>query len=169
MKASVAWPLAIVSLLALNVLVVAVTVVSANSDPSSSIESNYYEKAVHWDQTAAEAAQSARLGWTCKIRLVGAQSASNPGALDIVLADRNGAPVDGAVVHAEIFHNARAADRTELALSPLASGAYSGAVTAMRPGLWHVNLVVDRAGDRFVLSSDCELLAATPEQPGGRS
>lgn len=57
------WPGIIFVLFGVNFLIVAVTVIGANRT-ASPIEPDYYTKALHWDQTQAQAQRNKSLGWS---------------------------------------------------------------------------------------------------------
>ena len=48
------WPGGVFLLLAMNMVIVGITVYAALSDKSVSIEKRYYEKALAWDETAKQ-------------------------------------------------------------------------------------------------------------------
>ncbi|HRJ49541.1 MAG TPA: FixH family protein, partial [Phycisphaerales bacterium] len=117
------WPGAIFALLGVNVVVVAVTVYFAVTDPSASIEPNYYEKAVRWDESAARRASSGRLGWGVHLEL---GPTAQGRELLATLRDADGMGIDGARVEVEMFHHARAGDRWTPRLEPRGEGVYAG-------------------------------------------
>ena len=65
------------------------------------------------------------------------------------LADRSGAPIEGARVAVEAFHNARASRILSAALSQQGQG-YAAVMPLDRPGLWEFRLRVTRAPEVFV-------------------
>ena len=65
------------------------------------------------------------------------------------LADRAGAPIEGAQVAVEAFHNARASRILSAALSP-AGPEYAAVMPLDRPGLWEFRLRVTRGREVFV-------------------
>lgn len=145
------WPGAIFALLGFNVVVVAVTVYFAVTDPSASIEPNYYEKAVRWDESAARRASSGRLGWGVDFKL--GQIAQGRELL-ASLRDADGIGIDGARVQVEMFHHARAGDRRTLRLEPRGEGVYAGRFGPMRDGTWRLRLMARRGADVFVAELD---------------
>jgi nitrogen fixation protein FixH len=65
------------------------------------------------------------------------------------LADKAGAPIAGAQVTVEAFHNARASRILSAALDPRGQG-YSAVMPLERPGLWEFRLRVTRGPEVFV-------------------
>lgn len=152
------WPTAIFALLGMNMAIVGITVYYATNDPSAAVESDYYQKAVDWDQTVAKRQASDLLGWTPQPRLVRSETGTH---LRLTLTDRDGHAVHGAKVNAVVFHNARAATRFSIDLLEGEPGEYAAAVSADRPGSWHVDLAATRGEDSFIATLNCELAGGT--------
>jgi hypothetical protein len=117
--------------------------VIAARDPGFSLERDYYTRAVHWDEQQAQNQQNQRLGYRLS------PVSTGPSALSVRLVDRNGEPVRGAVVRAEAFANARAANIRKLAFSEGAAGIYRVELGSARPGLWEFRFRVEHAGRVF--------------------
>lgn len=137
---------AIVGVTVLTSLTGAVALVHhAHSDPSFAIEEDYYDKAVRWDESAAERRKSEALGWSVAVSVArGGESAR------IELVDRGGSPVEGAAVSVEAFHNARASDVRRVEAAPAAGGVYEMAGDFTRPGAWEFRIRAARGPDVFV-------------------
>ncbi len=88
----------IIGLLAASVGFMSYTLYRATSDPTFAIEPDYYKKAMNWDQTQRQQAASDALGWAATFAVVKAPGAQT--VTRIRLADRDGAPVSGAVLEA---------------------------------------------------------------------
>lgn len=99
MNAATRWILAIVALLAANLIAMSLLIAAAGSERSRVLP-DYYERAVHFDRTIDQIARNASLGWQVDARL-----AAN--ALTIVVRDRAGVPVRGAQVEIEAMSRAR--------------------------------------------------------------
>ena len=146
------WPLAIVSLLGLNMVIVFITVAYATGDKSAAVEPDYYRKAVEWDQVAAEHEASRKLGWQAGTWIDFSGPTSH---LLVTLTDREGRPVRGAQVEAETFASLRSADRQTLHLlpsdaAPDTASAYSAPISIHQPGLWEVRLTCRRGDETFM-------------------
>jgi nitrogen fixation protein FixH len=70
-------------------------------------------------------------------------------ALELRLVDANGGVVSGAQVRAVAFHNARAAEQTELALTEASPGVYRATLVRARPGLWEARVSAVRGADAY--------------------
>ncbi len=128
----------------------------AARDPGFSLETNYYDRAVHWDREQAQWTENARLG--LKVALAFERG---PRGTEVVarVVDRTGAPVRGAVVRAEAFANARAGERRFLELGEQADGSYRAPLPAARAGLWEVRFSVEQAGGRFTHTARADVPA----------
>jgi len=160
LPAGVVWPAFVVGILSVSLTVCAITVVAATSDPSYAVESEYYEKAVSWDESARLRAASDALGWTADVAVTAPEHGAR--ALEVTVRLRDGSGAEGAAVRALAFHHARRGDARELTLEPVGGGVYRGSLGPGRAGLWQVRLRVDRGPDTFVLTSDVR----TPDRPG---
>lgn len=143
------WPLAIVALLFANVVFHVSVAIYAAQDPSVAYEDDYYEKATHWDDYAAQRARNTELGWNLRIR---SSPDGTPGeqVVRVLLADKNGQPIDGASVSVVTFHNARSADRlTGTLKADGQDGEYTIDLPMRRPGIWEFRLHVDKDGEVF--------------------
>lgn len=160
--AKIVWPAFVVGILSVSLVVCAITVVAATSDPSYAVESDYYEKAISWDESARLRAESEALGWMAEVAVTARERGARQ--LEVRLSLRDGAPADGAAIRALAFHHARRGDAREIGLEPLGGGVYRGALGPGRAGLWQVRLRAERGPDLYLLTRDVR----TPDQPGGR-
>ncbi|MBK8014972.1 MAG: FixH family protein [Deltaproteobacteria bacterium] len=112
-------------------------ILKATTDPSFSVETDYYQKALDWDALQAARRRSEALGWTAKV------DASRE-KLVLELSDRLGAPIADAHVQVEAFHSARADQRVRAALQHDRDGVYSLERAFDRPGLWAYRFVAER-------------------------
>jgi hypothetical protein len=99
------WPILIISFLALNVVIVAVTVTAAHRDGGPALVDQVQERSLRWDQWRAAAARSDALGWLVDARIIPAETA-HPGTLTLNLRDSKG-PVVGADLHVTLLHDAQ--------------------------------------------------------------
>lgn len=150
MKKGWYWPLLIVGLLFVggigpNLILLAM----ATSDPSFSVEPDYYTKSLHWDERLAQERKNSELGWTLGLDLHPGATGEAGIELTAHLLDRAGVPVDGASVELEAFHSARASDVLKASLRSGGEGTYGARLPARRPGLWEFRFVVRRGADVF--------------------
>jgi nitrogen fixation protein FixH len=142
------WPALVGALLIGGVGANVGLMVAATRDPSFAVERDYYRKALHWDETMAQEATNAALGWSVAVAV---EPAEVPGRARIRarVADREGRPVTGARVAVEAFPSARASHVLSLVLPPDAGGGYAATLELERPGLWELRFRVERDGQVF--------------------
>jgi nitrogen fixation protein FixH len=144
------WPLMVVGLIALNMVIVAVTVVKATGDESMATEPGYYEKAMGFNAIAAERDASRALAWQARVEI---DASSQPAVLRVSMRDATGNPVQGCDVHVEAFANTRASKRARVELVERENepaGEYVGKLDAQRSGLWTVRVRATRLEETFV-------------------
>jgi len=148
------WPIGVVVVLALTIGANIYVAFRANDDPSVSVESDYYQKAVRFDADQAMRRRSERLGW--RLTITAAPAAAGGETLTASLADSTGAPVRGAVVRFTALAVARGND-------PVSGTAreegdhYVATLPMVRRGLWDINIEVVRGSDRFVTAQRLDL------------
>ncbi|HET7503480.1 MAG TPA: FixH family protein [Kofleriaceae bacterium] len=136
------WLIAIAGLLVANVIAMVILAVVAN-DGTNQVIPAYYDKAAHYDDELARAEASRRLGWHAEVSLAA-------GAIDVVVFDAAGAPVDGATVRVTGYQRAHAADPLDLALSASAERGHYRGPALNRPG-WHdLTVSAERGGAHYL-------------------
>lgn len=150
MKRGAVWPLVIAGALAVHVVVSLVVVFIATSDASYAVEDDYYRKAMEWDTKRAQDHTNEVLGWSFDFKVSAAERPGGEARLDVVLADRTGVPLEGAMVSVEAFHNSRGDDilRTTLPATD-DSGASSATLAMRRNGRWELRFTVEHDGKTF--------------------
>lgn len=148
------WPIGVVVVLVLTIGANIYVAFRANDDPSVSVESDYYQKAVRFDADQAMRRRSERLGW--RLTLAANSAIAGETTLTATLVDSSGAPVRGAVVRFTALAVARGND-------PLTGSAreegdhYVATLPMIRRGLWDINVEVVRGNERFVTAQRLEL------------
>jgi nitrogen fixation protein FixH len=145
-KSESMWPLAIVLFLGTTVVANVSMLIYAQNDPSVAVETDYYEKAKHYDEIMAERAASATLGW--KAQVVLAQDPSDGFAAR--LTDASELPVEGAKVNVTYFQIARSGQQQVASLTETAPGVYQSNGKIGNKGLWQFELRATRANQLFV-------------------
>jgi len=152
------WVWVPVGLLAASTLGVGSLAMIAVRDPNFSLEPNYYDKALHWDRTQAQAADNQRLSYRVELAPVIAVDARGIAALRVRITDANGRNVNQATVHATAFANAFAAEQTTLEFEQTEPGLYTAQLTARHLGLWEFRLLVIQGGDRVTSTLRSDVL-----------
>ena len=141
------WPVGIAALLVGSAGANIALLVITSRDTSFAVERNYYAKALAWDETMAQEARNEALGWRLGLEV---EPAGEPTwtTVAVRLADRAGAPLEGAGITIEALHNARANTILTATLAPRGAG-YAAAMRLARPGLWEFRVRATRGGDVF--------------------
>lgn len=140
------WVFIVVGLLVLHVSGMVVAMTIATRDPSSTSTPDYYDRAVRWDEHVAELRASERLGWDVTV----AASALRDRAV-VTVRDEHGAPVAGGRGSLRAYHVQRTEDVASYPLTERGDGWYDAPLDMARPGLWIVDVELDRReGERFV-------------------
>jgi nitrogen fixation protein FixH len=148
MKRGSWWPIAITAVLATTVAANIWVATIASDDPSFAIEEDYYQKAVAWDSTLAQARSNARLGWrlTPTLRLTGSDGRAR---LSATLTDSAGTPITGASVRVSALQVSRANAIHRVTLLASAPGVYDSQLEAARPGQWELRFDVSSGSTHF--------------------
>ena len=158
MKRGAWWPIGVAAILATTVGANVWVAVVAGSDPSFSIEPDYYAKAIAWDSTMAQARENARLGWRIEPRLA-AISPTRDTRLDVVLVDSAGAPIRDATVTVAAFFNARASHIVNATLTRDTMD-YTVQLPMAHAGEWEFRFDVHRGREHFTNTTRIEAVAA---------
>ena len=153
------WPAGLVALLVGSAAANIAFMLVATGDPSFAVERNYYQKALRWDETMAQAQRNRALGWTVAAELSPAEGGRGQMRVSAKVTDRDGTALDGATLSVEVFHNARAGQVLEAVLAPVSDG-YTSLLEGGRPGLWELRFRVTRGKAVFTQVLTRELTAA---------
>jgi len=150
------WALAPVVLFGVQGVVLTVTIVLATGRGLDAAEPDYYARSLKWDERAALLRGADRLGWTIEARIGPPRGMPSNRDVSVRVLDEHGAPLAGARVGVELFHQAYAGERRELSLTG-DDGAYSAVAPIRRPGLWELRILVERAGERCLSIEQVEV------------
>lgn len=148
------WPTLIFVFLGINMVTTGALIVAATSQ-SMGLEPDYYNKALGWDKVQAQMAANERLGWSVEPRVNRVDE--DLASLTLTIADRAGAPVDGAQVRVEVFHQSRAEARLIADLESWSPGVYAGMLSMDRGGLWECRVTATRGDETFTRTLTLEL------------
>lgn len=150
MSPKVVWVGFVILLLGMSFVIQGTALYLASTDPSFAVEPGYERKAAAWDEQARERRRSDALGWTADVQTL-AGAGRGEAVVRLTLVDRAGAPLEGATVVVETFHNARAAHVLKATLRETdAAGVYEATFAMRRPGLWELRIAATRGEDRFL-------------------
>ena len=152
------WALVPVFLLLASALGVGGMAIVAVHDPNFATEPDYYQKAVHWDRTQAQAAENQRLNYRVSLPKVVVFDARGQATIELTLSDHAGLPLLGAQVSAEAFANAYSADIVQLSFHERAPGIYCANLPVRHRGLWVFRLSARTATQHFTTDVRATLL-----------
>lgn len=150
------WPMVIIGLLSVNVIVVAITVIVATSDPSVAVEPDYYQKALTWDSSRDERRDPGEDGVDVSIQLLPNPDRLTDGQVVVSLA-RSGTPIERAQIEAEVFHFARSGERQIIKLAEQGRGVYAAPASLRREGNWELRLRLVSEGRGYQFTRQVEL------------
>jgi hypothetical protein len=145
----VSWAWMPVGLLASMLTGLGVMASLAISDPNFAVEKDYYSKAVHWEQSQAQAQQNQSLGYQLTLAPEVTLAPSGRLCFSVGLADALGRPLSDARVSAEAFANAFSADVHAVTLEQVSPGSFRGSLPTHRGGLWEFRFLVRNGAERF--------------------
>ena len=160
-RASSRWALMPICLLASSTVGVSWMAAVAVRDPNFALEPDYYRKALHWDQTQAQAADNQRLAYRFSAPKSTVLDKAGQASLVVTIKDRDGHLVSGGRVTAEAFPNAYSEDISQLTFTEREPGMYTASIHAGHHGLWELRVSMTAAGDHATAILRCDLL------PGG--
>ena len=143
------WVGLILAFLVTQMTLVSIMAYVASSDRSFAIEPDYYQKGLHWDDTAAQLRKNAELGWSLRIELSEQANDRGERTLTCRLTNKVGQPLDGATVDLVAFAHAAGNARSLTTLTPAGDGAYETDLNLARPGVWEFRAVVKRGPETF--------------------
>lgn len=169
MKPGMAWPLGVAVILGATVAANIWVMTLANSDPSFSVESDYYKKAVNYDSTMAQERANLSLGWAVVTQFAPINDGRHT-LLTVTLRDAAAAPLSGAHIAIMARFNARANDTLTAVLHESAPGSYTDALPIAHAGEWEVRVDATRNGARYSSSTRVtavRAVAVTPSRGAG--
>jgi FixH protein len=155
------WALVPVALLASSLFGVGGMALVAVRDPNFALEPDYYQKAIHWDQVQAQAANNQRSGFQVLAPAVIVLDKQGRATLKLEIKSQSGHAVTGAHVIATGFPNAYSEDISPLQFSEQTPGVYLAPIQARHVGLWEFRVALDSGADHVTAVVRCDLT------PGG--
>lgn len=162
-RARLPWALVPVALLLTSALGVGSMAIVATRDPHFATEADYYQKAIAWDRTQAQAGLNQRLGYTLELPAAVAFDRQGQATLKLTLSDRQGGNVSGARLVGKAFANAYSAQLLDLSFDETSPGHYSAKLSVRHGGQWVFRLAGDAGADHFTADLRADL------RPGGAS
>ena len=160
-RARLPWALVPVALLLSSALGVGSMAIVAVRDPHFATEPDYYQKAIHWDQTQAQVAANQRLGYVVHAPRSLEFDQQGQATLELSLSDRLGQPVTDAQLTGKAFANAYSGELVQVVFEERSAGRYLTRLRVTHPGQWVFEIACNSAAERFTAELRADLL------PGG--
>ena len=116
------WPILLTSLISIHIVSVVAMVIIATHDSSFAVEPDWYQKGLHYEQTAQQQRENSRLGWSVQLDVGRPLTGTNRRNVTCTVCDRAGKPVENATVDLVAFAHLRASNRTSSVLLPHKGG-----------------------------------------------
>lgn len=161
------FPAIVIGLLAAQVLLCAVVIFIATSDPSFAVEEDYYAKALNWDKTKAARAASTRLGWRPILIVSPTADDYKNREITMRLFDAEDQLLTGVTATAIAFQQSRGDERQTIAFQEREDepGVYQASLPVRRTGRWQFRLTAERGADAFQQTIDMHIASPTGVRP----
>ncbi len=158
------WPWIIVGMLVVHASIMLGTIAYVSAKNDLYVEPDYYAKAVDWDNQRAMREMAENMGWVIEVLVQDSQPDSDAGrTIQVSIHDRDGQPIDGALVEVESVHPAHANDRINLVLLGVGDGQYRKPIGMDVPGFWQVNLAIRYQGIQAMIQREIEIRERSSE------
>lgn len=115
----------------------------------SGLETDHaYDRGLAYNSTIAQNEEQQRLGWTVTLNVTGEAGASDVG---LSLRDRDGRPLTGAKVTADIRRPTDSAFDQSVTLAARGSGLYGATVALPLSGQWDLRVLAEHGGKTYRL------------------
>ncbi len=141
------WMFVPVLILGLGVGIAALTVSLAVAGHPVGAEPDYYEKALHWNETKAQLAVNDRLGWTVSPELLG--GAGGKAHLKLVVKDKHGVAVPADRAQVEAIPVRVAELRTTVDLDHTDAGTFEIDIPLRISGQWEFRVTIHRGDELY--------------------
>jgi nitrogen fixation protein FixH len=143
------WVGLVLTLLGGQIVLISTMAYVATSDGSFAVEPDYYQKGLHWDDTATQIRKNAELGWKMRVAVSDSATARGERTVMCQLTNRDGTPLDGATIELMAFPHARGSERSSATFFPAGAGQYETPLRFGRYGVWEFRVVVHRGPETF--------------------
>jgi len=134
------WITVILCFFALDITIAVIAIVMAAGDPSFRPMPDYGDKSVAWEVHHQDRVNSEKLGWSVDISVV----EPDRQAIEFVVKDRAGSAVEQAFGNASAYHLTRVAQQQHSKTEEFEPGRYRARIDCQRPGLWKIDLRLNR-------------------------
>ncbi len=134
------WITVILCFFALDIAIAVIAIVMAAGDPSFRPMPDYGDRSVTWEGHHQDRLNSEKLGWSIKVSVIEPERK----AIEFIVRDRDGKPVERATGKASAYHLTRVAEQQHSEMVETDKGKYRAKIDCQRPGLWKIDLRLSR-------------------------
>jgi nitrogen fixation protein FixH len=151
------WVGLIVALLSAQALLMFAVVYLIVADRSFAVEPDYYQQSMDWDARMAQQRRNEQLGWQVELSVADEANIFGDRKFLCRLTDRQGSPLDGAIIDLVAFPHARGSDRILRHVDFVDDGRYETTLRITRRGKWEFRLVAEHQGETFTHTQLCDV------------
>jgi hypothetical protein len=149
--AQLKWGVFLLMFFLIQAVIWTVAISVTATDQSHAVVAGYDERALLWDEEKARMVASELLGWKAGITVAESADLRQFRELQLKLVDREGVPIENAIVKLTVFHKAWAAQPQDLVLSEVAGGIYQGNLQVRKSGKWQFNGTITQLESLFLV------------------
>lgn len=142
MNARTRWMTAIIGMLSFPAVLYGVAFAIVSNDPSFRVDRGYKQRTESYDEDLRQRAVNQRLAWSADVAMEGGEVVVRP-------TDASSSPIVAATVEAEIFHAARSARSSRLALTEHDPGCYTIGYRPERAGQYVLRITIRLGNEVF--------------------
>lgn len=154
------WPLIAVALLGGHVVLMMTAVVLGLTIPGATAPLDGFKDRVAWDDYQQQRTESENLGWALVAEVAPEATVTGDRVMRVQVADASGSPLAGGELLVRLYHYAHADEPIERQATLDATGEFSATLPLRQQGLWRVEAMAVRSGDRFLTEQDLWVHAA---------
>jgi nitrogen fixation protein FixH len=152
-RSKIFWVTIILAFFALDIAIAVIAIVMAAGDPSFRPMPDYGDRSVTWEAHHQDRVNSEKLGWSIEASVI----EPDRKAIEFIVTDRDGNPVDRALGIASAYHLTRVAEQKHAEIVETVPGRYVAEIDCQRPGLWKIDLRLTR---KFAATAENSIASA---------
>ena len=134
--AQLLWTGFILMFFLIQAVIWTVAISITSSDMSHAVIANYDEQALHWDRVKQMRAASSQLNWSSQLTAIGQSALNGDRQIRLQVSDKEGQPIESAIIQMNAFHRGAAADVRDLEFTESAPGVYETTLRLDKDGKW---------------------------------
>ncbi len=145
------WVIGWLALLLLVLIINGGMIITAFKTSPGLVQDDYYEQGRDYERTVLQLVEARkRLGWKVLLE-PGVVVVAKPATLEVIVNDREGAPVTGLSGHLQLYRPSDRGQDQVVSLSEISPGYYQASYTLMLKGVWDLLLTLQSSEDKYVV------------------